>query len=70
MPQWLSRYPPGLSAAKGSASGVVTPGLSFNYNNSMKLFDPIPGRKNSMAPGNARTLGMVPIMLARSRPPR
>jgi gamma-glutamyltranspeptidase/glutathione hydrolase len=29
----------------------------------MKLFDPVPGRKNSIAPGKARTTGMVPTML-------
>ena len=47
----------------GTGSGVVTPGLGFVYNNSMKLADPIPGRANSMAPGKARTTGMVPTML-------
>lgn len=52
-----------LTHTLGTAAGVVTPGLGFNYNNSMKLFDPIPGRKNSMAPGKARTTGMVPTML-------
>jgi gamma-glutamyltranspeptidase/glutathione hydrolase len=52
-----------LTHTLGTASGVVTPGLGFNYNNSMKLFDPVPGRKNSMTPGKARTTGMVPTML-------
>jgi len=47
----------------GTGAGVVTPGLGFQYNNAMKLFDPIPGRKNSMEPGKARTTGMVPTML-------
>ena len=49
----------------GTGSGVVTPGTGFVYNNSMKLFDPIPGRANSMAPGKRRTTGMVPTMLFR-----
>ena len=49
----------------GTGSGVVTPGMGFVYNNSMKLFDPIPGRANSMAPGKRRTTGMVPTMLFR-----
>src|SRR5690606_10955977 len=58
-----------LTHTLGTAAGVVTPGLGFNYNNSMKLFDPIPGRKNSMAPGKARTTGMVPTMLLRDGKP-
>lgn len=49
----------------GTGSGVVTPGLGFVYNNSMKLFDPIPGNSNSIAPGKARTTGMVPTMVFR-----
>lgn len=53
----------------GTGSGVVTPGLGFVYNNSMKLFDPIPGRANSMAPGKARTTGMVPTMLLKDGKP-
>ena len=47
----------------GTGSGVVTPGLGFVYNNSMKLFDPIPGSRNSIQAGKARTTGMVPTML-------
>ena len=53
----------------GTASGVVTPGLGFNYNNSMKLVDPVPGGRNSMAPGKARTTGMVPTMLLKNGKP-
>jgi gamma-glutamyltranspeptidase/glutathione hydrolase len=58
-----------LTHTLGTASGVVTPGLGFNYNNSMKLFDPIPGRKNSIAAGKARTTGMVPTMLLKDGKP-
>lgn len=58
-----------LTHTLGTAAGVVTPGLGFNYNNSMKLFDPVPGRKNSMAPGKARTTGMVPTMLLKDGRP-
>ena len=36
----------------------------------MKLFDPVPGRKNSMAPGKARTTRMVPTMLLKRRQAR
>jgi gamma-glutamyltranspeptidase / glutathione hydrolase len=53
----------------GSASGVVTPGLGFQYNNSMKLGDPIPGRPLSFAPGKARITGMVPTILMRDDRP-
>jgi gamma-glutamyltranspeptidase/glutathione hydrolase len=53
----------------GTGSGVVTPGLGFVYNNSMKLFDPLPGTRNSMAPGKARTTGMVPTILYRDGKP-
>jgi gamma-glutamyltranspeptidase/glutathione hydrolase len=53
----------------GTGSGVVTPGLGFVYNNSMKLFDPVPGRPNSMAPGKARTTGMVPTLVLRDGRP-
>ena len=53
----------------GSGAGVVTPGLGFQWNNAMKLFDPQPGRANSMAPGKARTTGMVPTMLLKDGRP-
>src|SRR3546814_9148624 len=58
-----------LTHTLGTTAGVVTPGLGFPYNNSMKLFDPIPGRMNSMAPGKARTTGMVPTMLLKDDKP-
>ena len=58
-----------LTHTLGTAAGVVTPGLGFNYNNSMKLFDPLPGRKNSIAPGKGRTTGMVPTMLLKDGKP-
>lgn len=58
-----------LTHTLGTGSGVVTPGLGFVYNNSMKLFDPLPGRPNSIAPGKARTTGMVPtIVFQEGRP--
>jgi gamma-glutamyltranspeptidase/glutathione hydrolase len=58
-----------LTHTLGTGSGVVTPGLGFVYNNSMKLADTRPGRINSMAPGKARTTGMVPTMLMRDGKP-
>ena len=53
----------------GTGCGVVTPGLGFVWNNSMKLADPWPGRPNSLAPGKARTTGMVPTMLLKDGKP-
>ena len=53
----------------GTGAGVITPGLGFVYNNSMKLFDPQPGTSNSFEPGKARTTGMVPTMLFRNGKP-
>jgi gamma-glutamyltranspeptidase/glutathione hydrolase len=53
----------------GTGAGVVTPGLGFVYNNSMKLFDPYPGTSNSIEAGKARTTGMVPTMLLRDGKP-
>jgi gamma-glutamyltranspeptidase/glutathione hydrolase len=53
----------------GTGCGVVTPGMGFVWNNSMKLADTRPGRPNSLAPGKARTTGMVPTMLLRDGQP-
>jgi gamma-glutamyltranspeptidase/glutathione hydrolase len=54
----------------GSSSGVVTPGLGFNYNNYLNCFDPRPGRVNSLAPGKTRVTMMAPtiVMAADGRP--
>ncbi|MEX2644361.1 MAG: gamma-glutamyltransferase [Acetobacterales bacterium] len=54
-----------LTHTLGTSAGVVTPGLGFVYNNSMKLFDPLPGRRNSMAAGKARTTGMCPTIFVK-----
>jgi len=58
-----------LTHTLGTGAGVVTPGLGFVWNNSMKLADPLPGRPNSFAPGKARTTGMVPTILLRDGKP-
>lgn len=44
-------------------SGVVTPGLGFQYNNGMSSFDPFPGRTRSIAPGRARVTPMSPTIV-------
>lgn len=58
-----------LTHTLGTTAGVVTPGLGFNYNNSMKLFDPVPGTMNSIAAGKARTTGMCPTILFKDGAP-
>ncbi len=58
-----------LTHTLGTGAGVVTPGLGFNWNNAMKLFDMRPGRPNSMAPGKARTTGMVPTIVTKDGAP-
>src|SRR5207245_8644598 len=44
-----------LTHTLGSASGVVTPGLGFGYNDYMNCFDPRPGHPNSVRPGKTRS---------------
>jgi gamma-glutamyltranspeptidase / glutathione hydrolase len=52
-----------LTHSLGSASGVVTPGLGFMYNNIMNAADPISGKPNSIAPGKSRITGMCPTIV-------
>ena len=58
-----------LTHTLGSASGVITPGLGFIYNNCMYQFHPIPGQPNSIAPGKARLTGAAPTMVLRDGRP-
>jgi gamma-glutamyltranspeptidase/glutathione hydrolase len=44
-------------------SGVVTPGLGFQYNNGMSSFDPFPGRARSLVPGRMRVTPMAPTIV-------
>lgn len=53
----------------GMGSGVVTPGLGFQYNNAIGGFDPEPGKANSIAPGKARISAMSPTMVMRDGRP-
>ncbi len=58
-----------LTHTLGSASGVVTPGLGFGYNDYMNCFDPRPGRPNSVRPGKTRVTMMTPtFVFDRGRP--
>jgi gamma-glutamyltranspeptidase/glutathione hydrolase len=52
-----------LTHTLGSASGVVTPGLGFGYNNYMNCFDPRPSRPNSVMPGKTRVTMMTPTFV-------
>jgi gamma-glutamyltranspeptidase/glutathione hydrolase len=52
-----------LTHTLGSASGVVTPGLGFGYNNYMNCFDPRPGNANSVRPGKTRATSMTPTLV-------
>jgi gamma-glutamyltranspeptidase/glutathione hydrolase len=52
-----------LTHTLGSASGVVTPGLGFGYNDYMNCFDPRPGRPNSIGPGKTRVTMMTPAVV-------
>lgn len=52
-----------------SGSGVVTPGLGFQYNNASDHCDPVPGRPNSIAPGKARLSAMAPTMVMKDGKP-
>ncbi|HEV2414901.1 MAG TPA: gamma-glutamyltransferase, partial [Candidatus Dormibacteraeota bacterium] len=52
-----------LTHTLGSASGVVTPGLGFGYNDYMNCFDPRPGRPGSIEAGKTRVTRMVPTMV-------
>jgi gamma-glutamyltranspeptidase/glutathione hydrolase len=52
-----------LTHTLGSASGVVTPGLGFGYNDYMNCFDPRPSRPNSILPGKTRVTMMTPTLV-------
>ena len=49
-----------LTHTLGSASGVVTPGLGFTYNNCMFQFTPFPGLPNSIARRQSPDHGDIP----------
>jgi gamma-glutamyltranspeptidase/glutathione hydrolase len=59
-----------ITHSLGSGSGVITPGLGFVYNNSMKHFNPEPGTPNSIRPGKARIRGSSPTVVLHNGSPR
>jgi len=58
-----------LTHTLSMGSGVVTPGLGFQYNNGMSTFDPLPGRPRSIAPGKPRITPMAPTIVLRDGRP-
>lgn len=46
----------------GMSSGVVTPGLGFQHNSNMAMFDPVPGSRNAIAPGKRPITGGGPVL--------
>jgi gamma-glutamyltranspeptidase / glutathione hydrolase len=58
-----------LTHSLGEASGVVTEGLGFQYNNAMNCFNPLPGHPNSIASGKARATGFAPTIILKDGQP-
>jgi len=58
-----------ITHSLGIGSGVVTPGLGFQYNSAIANFDPRPGRPASLAPGKREWRGHTPtIVMSRGKP--
>jgi gamma-glutamyltranspeptidase/glutathione hydrolase len=53
----------------GMSSGVVTPGLGFQHNCHMVMFDPVPGRRNSIQPGKRPITGGGPVLFSLGEEP-
>jgi gamma-glutamyltranspeptidase / glutathione hydrolase len=51
-----------ITHSLGMSSGVVTPGLGFQHNCHMVMFDPAPGRRNSIAPWKRPITGGGPVL--------
>jgi gamma-glutamyltranspeptidase/glutathione hydrolase len=55
----------GITHSTGLSSGVVTPGLGFQHNCHMIMFDPQPGRRNSVGSWKRPITGGGPAMFLR-----
>ena len=58
-----------LTHTLGMQSGVITPGLGFMYNGAMAMFDPRPGRAQSLAPNKRRVSSMSPTIVFKGEAP-
>lgn len=58
-----------ITHSLGMSSGVVTEGLGFQHNCHMVMFDPAPGRRNSIAPGKRPITGGGPALFMRDGQP-
>jgi gamma-glutamyltranspeptidase/glutathione hydrolase len=52
-----------LTHTNGMQSGVITPGLGFMYNGAIGMYDPRPGRAQSLEPGKRRVSSISPTIL-------
>lgn len=58
-----------ITHSLGMSSGVVTHGLGFQHNCHMVMFDPVPGRRNSIMPGKRPITGGGPVLFMRQGRP-
>ena len=58
-----------MTHSLGMPSGVITGGLGFFYNGCMAVFDPRPGRANSITPGKARFTSVCPSIVFKNDKP-
>jgi gamma-glutamyltranspeptidase/glutathione hydrolase len=59
-----------MTHSLGMPSGVITDGLGFMYNGCMAVFDPRPGRADSLAPGKSRFSSLCPTIVFEGDDPR
>jgi len=52
-----------LTHTLGNPSGFIVDGAGYMLNGGMSLYDPIPGRPNSIAPGKRRFSTMAPVLV-------
>jgi gamma-glutamyltranspeptidase / glutathione hydrolase len=52
-----------MTHSLGMPSGVITEGLGFMYNGCMAVFDPRPGKADSLAPGKSRFSSLCPTIV-------
>lgn len=56
-----------ITHSLGMSSGVVTPGLGFQHNCHMVMFDPVAGRRNSIMPGKRPITGGGPVLFMKDQ---